>query len=94
MGYYIQTASNSGKAREIAANHLGTIVPQPPTFGDIPADKGLVVVVHNAAFEAAGFAYDADEFAAFTDPSDRRHREFVLLDRDTAETLSGYRRGR
>lgn len=82
MGYYIQTpGSDHDKARIIATRHNGKLIAQPESFNDIPADKALICIVDNGAFEAAALAYDADEFAVFTDPEDERPKQFVLLDK-------------
>jgi hypothetical protein len=92
MGYYIQTDYNHGKAQEIAEKYNGVLLASAPkTYEDIPAGKALIAVVNNGAFEAAGFCYDASEFACFTDPRDSRSCRYVLIDRDTAEILSGYK---
>jgi hypothetical protein len=89
MGYYIGVPSNHGKAELIRQLHGGEIIAAAPRWEDIPEGKALVVVVDNGIFEAAGYAYDEQEYRAFTSPSDYRPRTYVLLDRDKAETLSG-----
>lgn len=70
--------------------YAAEIVPlAPASFGDIPEDKALIVVVDNGLFEAAGYAYDDIEFAEFTNPRDRRPRTFVIMDKHAAEECSG-----
>ena len=64
----------------------------PYSYDGIPADKGLIVVVDNGMFEAAGFCYNEEEFKVFTDPRDYRHKQYVLINREDAEILSGYRK--
>jgi len=92
MGYYIQ-GPTFGKAQHIVDTYEGKFLESPPKrYEAIPADKALIVIVSNAIFEAAGFAYDADEFAAFTDPTDPRHRSYVLIDRAVAERVTGYKK--
>jgi hypothetical protein len=67
-------------------------LPYPPaSFAEIPEGSALICVVDNGIFEAAGFCYDEREFAAFTDPGDTRPKEWLLMDRGTAEICSGYR---
>ena len=92
MGYYIQTKDNHGKAEEIAREHGGKIVDE-LTAGMTMMDKdfAVIVVINNGPFEAAGFAFDDDEFKAFTALDDPRPRKFVILDRDTAKELTGYK---
>jgi len=92
MGYYIQTPGRSqNKALTIAYVYDGQVIPQPSTFAQIPPDKALVIVVDNAPFEAAALADDEREFSEFTDPSDRRPKQYVLLDKPTAYQLAGYK---
>jgi len=93
MGYYIQTNRNHGKAEDIAKEYGGFILPNAPkNYADIPADKALIVVVDNGPFEAAAFAYDAEEFSVFTDREDDRPKQYVLIDREAAELASGFRK--
>jgi hypothetical protein len=90
MGYYIETGTLHGKAEVIAREHNGQIIPQPASFADVPDGMGLVCVVRNGMFDAAGFAYDEREFAVFADPGDYRAKTWVLLDYETAAKHSGY----
>ncbi len=90
MGYYIQVPNNHDKTSQLVLLHGGEVIPQPWHFNEIPEDKGLIVVVDNGPFEAAGFAYNEAEFKAFTDLTDTRPKSFVLLDLALAKTLSGY----
>lgn len=91
MGFYIETATLQGKAEVIAREYGGQIVPKPASFADVPAGKGLVCVVQNGLFDAAGFAFDEREFEAFTEPGDHRSKTWVLMDYEKAAVLSGYR---
>jgi hypothetical protein len=92
MGYYVQVPENLGKAKQIVDLYGGEIIPRPETFSSIPSDKGLIVVISNGLFEAAGYAYDQAELDAFTDPDDERPKKFVLMNKAQAEKLSGYKR--
>lgn len=92
MGYYIQTSSNINKARAIADAYDGTVLSTPPpTFADVPEGKALIIVVSNPMFEAAAYVYDNGEFLAFTDPNDKRPKQYVLIDKELAEIASGYK---
>ena len=92
MGYYIQTKDNHGKAEEIAREHNGKIVDELAAgMAMMDKNKGVIVVCDNGPFEAAGFAYDDDEFKAFTSLTDPRPKKFVVMDRKLAKELSGYR---
>jgi len=93
MGYYVETPGHvHGKAFIIVKENNGKIIPAPYSYDGIPADKGLIVVVDNGMFEAAGFCYNEEEFKVFTDPRDYRHKQYVLINREDAEILSGYRK--
>lgn len=91
MGYYIDTEQSHGKASFIAQTLNGVIVDQATAFDAVNAGEGVIVVVNNGLFEAAGFAYDVKEFEAFTEPNDTRSKEFVILDREVAKQASRYR---
>ena len=67
----------------------GMLDKAPASFADVPEGKALVCVAHNAPFEAACFVYDEREFAACTDPSDPRQRDWLLVDKDAAVRASG-----
>lgn len=93
MGYYIETGSNRGKAKFIADNHGGQII----RFDDArrmmnDGSHDIIVVMDNGPFEAAGFAYDMEEFKAFTDPNDFRPRQFVALPKGVGRSLSNCNR--
>ena len=75
MGYYIEVPENLNKARqleEIYGAHLLAACPR--SYDDIPKDIALICVVNNVAFEAAGYCYSPEEFAAFKS-HDGRGRE-------------------
>lgn len=93
MGYYIQTQGITGKAAAIAQRFNGQIVSM-QTAREAMQDtaKGVVVVLHNPMFEAAGFAFDMDEFDSFTDSHDHRKKDFVVISREDAVRESGYNR--
>ena len=89
MGSYINTPSNKGKTEFIIKTYCGILLPLPPnSFADIPEGKALVVVVDNGHFQAAGYAYSEGEFRVFTDPNEKRHRDYILLDKVTAELVA------
>lgn len=91
MGYYIETPEDTRKAAQIVKFHGGEIIPKPDAFTVIAPDKALIVVMNNVLFEAAGLAYDKDEFEAFTDPSDARSKQYVILDKALAHKLAKYK---
>jgi hypothetical protein len=93
MGFYVETCGNHNKAEYLAKIYNGEIIQCPANFSEIPEGKALVVVVDNGMFEAAAFAHSEDEFKCFTqNPNDERPKKYVLLDRNTVEVLSGYKK--
>ena len=94
MGFYIETGTNTQKANILRQKHgatLTTVADARKTFTESP-EMGVVVVVDNGFFEAAGFAYDENEFSMFVDdPHDHRNKTILLMDRKLAEELSGYK---
>ena len=89
MGAYIQVAGRlKGKAEAICQLYKAIRLDGPPkSFKDIPQTKALICVVDNGAFEAAAFCYSAREFEDFTEPSDSRPKEWLMMDKKTAEEL-------
>lgn len=93
MGYYIQTKGSKGKAGDIAAAHSGLVLDRAPdSYDSVPADMAIICVVDNGPFEAAGFCSNKAEFEQFAGMADGRPRTWVLMDRQKAEELSGYRK--
>lgn len=93
MGYYINTNVNRGKTKFIIDNYGGKLVGF--AIAEIamtdPA-TAVIVVMDNGLFEAAGYAFNQDEFKKFTYPDDTRRKQFILMDKIMAEKLSGYDR--
>ncbi len=94
MGYYIQTpGQNKDKAGYIVANHDGTMI-DIPQEGDYDKfrteDKALVCVIDNGPFEAAGFAFSAQETEEFVLSGPERPRTWLTIDWDVACSLTGY----
>lgn len=91
MGYYIQTDHIREKGMYLVRHHGGQIIAKPEKLSDIPEGKALIVVVDNGPFEAAALAYNQDEFEAFIQPSDHRPKTFVVMDKELAYKLAGYK---
>lgn len=89
MGFYIETPYNKGKVLQIISKYGGEEVDEPLIF-DVPEGKGLICVVDNGEFEAAGFAYNLNEFLRFKHP-DGRPKRWVIIDRKVAEHVTGYK---
>lgn len=92
MGYYIEAPAVHGKAQYLMDSYDAEVISAPASFSP-PEGKALVLVVDNGIFEAAGYVHDQREFDAFTcNPADVRPRIWLLMDKVTAELLSGYYR--
>jgi len=94
MGYYVQTPNAFGKASDMitAAGRGGRMNKMPTSYDAIPNGLALVVVYHNARYEAAHFIHNAEEFERVQAwlPNETRPHEFVLIDRQLAVQWSGY----
>lgn len=91
MGYYIQTPKNTNKVTQICQIYDAIQIDRPKNYSDIPDDMGLIVIVDNGIFEAAGFIFSEREFNDFLSPRDNRYKWYVLMDRKKAEQLSGFK---
>jgi hypothetical protein len=90
MGYYIDKNSKGeplpscGKADALIKDGALEIpMPSPDKFVE-----GLVCVVENAYFDAAGYCYSPSELIAFQNPGDYRPKRWLWYKH--AKTLSGY----
>ena len=90
MGFYAETGRDVGKARDLARQCDGKVVTDMAARAAFERGDGVFVVLHNGPFEAAGFAFDKHEWAAFNDPNDHRPRQYVVMDRAIAEKISGF----
>lgn len=94
MGYYIQVENHHNKARQLEIAYGAIILDRKPTleeFRSMPASAALIVVVDNGPFEAAGFAFDESEFLAFTQPTDARMKQYLVMPRQVVEKLTGFK---
>ncbi len=88
MGRYIQGPA-TGKVQMLVNQHSATIISLEEAQANINnKEKGIVVVVDNGMFEAAGFCPDRDELKAFSLPTDYRPKTFLMMDRQKAEELA------
>lgn len=97
MGYYIDHTPKRplgprDKALALLADVPGAQRLDLPIFGLGPAkwQPNLVCVAHNPTFEAAAYAFDAEEMRRFDDPRDDRIKEWLIV--PGAAELSGYAR--
>ncbi len=92
MGYYIEVPKPRGKVSQICDQYPKARVVSQGEAANLMADPttGVVCVVMNPCFEAAGFCYNQREFQDFTRPEDQRPKQFVAMPRRVAERASGY----
>ena len=88
MGYYVQGPAN-GKEQHIVNTLNGRIVDKETAKAQVESG-GVIVVMHNGPFDAAGFAYDMKEFRSMTLPHDSRPKTFVIIDRKVAIRETGF----
>lgn len=94
MGYYIEAPLQYVRAKaEYLLNAKGAQkITQPDSVEHHEAvGKAVIGVVSNGLFDAAAYIYNDRELQAFTDPSDSRPKVWLLMDRDEAVALSGFR---
>lgn len=96
MGFYIEVPRPKNKVEQITAAEPSAYETD---FMDAQKamehpDLGVIVVVDNGPFEAAGYCFSQREFEAFTDFRDTRPKRFVVMDKEVAERASGYARAK
>lgn len=96
MGYYINHNSagadlGANKAKALIFDGDAIEVAMPKNFDDIPEDKALICCINNGKFEAAGYAFSEQEFHVFALREDSRPKTWLLMDKELAEKLSGYK---
>lgn len=89
MGYYIETQSSRNKAQYLIDKYDAEAVSFLVAEQAFNEGYGIVCVMDNGLFEAAGFAYSRDELEAFAYP-DGRPKTWLKMDRTKAAQLSGY----
>ncbi|HEY8536652.1 MAG TPA: hypothetical protein VIL25_09380 [Vicinamibacterales bacterium] len=89
MGLYVDAPGMGPFQKDdFLIEHYGaTRVVEPESLAEIPAEKMLICVVRNHAFDAAGIIFDERELKRFTDPGDPRPRTWLLMDRETVLRL-------
>ncbi len=94
MGYYIQCNEPTNKAQQLM-EIPGTEIIQSgvPAWSEIPNHKALVCVVQNGLFDAAGLIHSEGELEAFSLPHDVRFKTWLLMDKENAHELAGYKGG-
>jgi hypothetical protein len=94
MGYYIQTPMRLQKVGYLK-NHYGAVeIPRPNCSSlvvIVPEGQGLVCVIENVMFDAAGYIYDDNELRrALPTATDKRKRTWLVFNKEKIEYLSGF----
>ena len=88
MGYYIQ-GPTLGKANHLIHNENAIELPSPQAARQaFDAGQGVVCVVENGIFDAAGFAFSKEELDVFTAP-DTRLKRWLSMDLQRCLELTG-----
>ena len=87
MGRYIQ-GSPFGKAEFLKKEHGAKQVSQQEAEQAVLDGEGVVCVVDNGRFEAAGYVYDENEYNAFSCPGDFRPKTWLVMSKDIVEKLA------
>lgn len=92
MGFYInQDMPTRGKAEALVKQHGAVELRSAIEAADwMKQGFGIVCVVSNPLFDAAGYCFNERELSAFSDPMDARHRSWLAMDKTAAEKLSGF----
>ena len=90
MGYYIQTKGPLLKAMQLCTDHDAENIGRPSSFAEVPDGKALICVVQNGPFDAAALVHDEREFVEFSDPTDPRPKDWLIMDKELAHKLAGY----
>lgn len=86
MGYYINQDS---KGNSLPHQKVKALIADGAQVTDATYKDNLVCVVSNGGvFDAAGYVYSQQEFDAFTDPYDTRHKIWLVYEH--AKMTSGY----
>lgn len=92
MGYYIQTPSSRGKADQIIEMYGADEITREEAKEFVKDGTfGVVCVVQNGPFDAAGYCFNEREWTEFADPGDHRPKRWLIMDKAEAERLSGYK---
>lgn len=83
MGYYIETGEAVSKANYLMEYAQAKWIPRPYNFSEcVTEDEIAVCVFNNGRFEAAMVVYTEREFHAATQPTDRRPKEWLLVNKE------------
>ena len=97
MGFYIEVPRPWMKAIQLVADYGARAITREDArkiLSNPDRTEGVVVVVENPTFEAAGYAYGLTEFERFMDPEDRRPMSILAMPREKAELMSNFGSGR
>ena len=92
MGFQIPGPTR-GKVQHFVEVYQAVVLDRPPrNFRDIPDRQALICVVDSVQYEVARYAFSQQEFSLIDDRSDFRKRTWLLMDKTTANQVSGFGR--
>ena len=80
MGMYVNP-TNGPKEGWLNA-HAEHVLTKAPKWDDVSFNKGIVCLVNNGPFTAAGICYSRDELECFADPKDMRPKVWFIVPKD------------
>jgi len=89
--YYINTGSNTGKAKWLVEKAQAEVISKDEAqiIVEDSIDHGVICVIDNGMFEAAGYAFSPSEFQAFA-RNDGRMKTWLKMPAAMAKKLSGF----
>jgi hypothetical protein len=89
MGYYIQCKENFNKAAQIIEDYGAVLLHDAEeAYKSFEQGNGVICVLHNGSFDAAGFCFSRKELDVFADAL--TNKTWLSMDRKKAEDLSGF----
>lgn len=88
MGYYINSTSKGVPLPK--CNKADYLILDGAKEVKAEFQPNLICVVENGFFDAAGYAFNKDEFEVFNDPGDYRSKRWLV--HPMAAELSGYKK--
>jgi len=92
MGFYLQGPDPKADYLLDTYPDFREVTPSEAGLNVMDENYATVVVVENGMFDAAAFAFSADEYVEFTSLDDPRPKRFLIGPRVLVEELSGYTR--
>jgi hypothetical protein len=95
MGYYMNAilSQRFDNADRLVLKYNAVKIECPKSFKEVPEDMALVCLVRNKVFGIAAYIFSAKEFAVFAKETDKRPKQWLLMDKKLVIKLTGYKPG-